>query len=210
MSGEYALHHNLLAFLKKQTDTFVLQQRLNGKRPVSIRGNHQLWDGEQPYKFNLNRKTKSLEAEATQQPFNVRYLPWVQPKGVSFMKIDPKAHIVTTAQLSGCSMFVALVNGEPWMFHASDNSTNVTNAWFKRTAAYEAMRRLGGLSFCLSLEKGCDAYKKGSGGIFFGQRVVKATDGKSAWGFYFFNSLDAKVHRLASSDPGTNATLPVV
>lgn len=212
MPSNYELNTNLLAFLKKQAKQFLFFEDGVSKLPnfgTSTGRNMMLYDGTQP--FELNMKGGHLYAKPSSIASPVRYLPWVTPKGVAYMKIDPNAHIVTTAQLSGCNMYVAKIGGDTWLFHASDNSRIVTNEFFKRIMAEKAMRSLRGTSFCLSLEKGRQTFypKTRCGGVFLGQKVVKTVDGTSAWGFYFFDVHRMKIHRLASSDAGTNATLPI-
>ena len=149
MPSNYELNYNLLAFLRKYEKTLLISGPTINRQTRDV----VKVDGEQPYELCLQGGCIKAEKRNKSQKWPVRYLPWVAPRGVAYMEIDPAAHIVTTAQLSGCSMFVAVDNNRIWMFHASDDSTNVLNEHFKRTSAENAMRIAGCLSFCLTLEK---------------------------------------------------------
>ena len=207
MPSQYELNYNLLAFLSKYNGNLLMRGPTIGRRTRDI----VQVDGEQPYELKLNGGAIEANKKDKGQKWPVRYLPWIAPRGVAYMEIDPAAHIVTTAQLSGCSMFVAVNGDKIWMFHASDNSTNVLNEFMKRTGAETAMRKAGCSSFCLTLEKKRFEFYKPPrvAGIFFGQRAVKTSDGSSAWGFYLYNNFDKKVYRVPSSNAYTNATLPM-
>ena len=138
-----------------------------------------------------------------------RFLPF-RPDCVSWMRIDPTATTVYTAQLSGCNMYVSTIGTDVWLFHTNANTEadDAANARKKRSMAEAVRTRLGGTSWDLSLERGVQPfYQVGvAAGIFFGQKVVSTKSGNSAWGFYLYTP-DGHVHRIASSVGATNATL---
>jgi hypothetical protein len=151
-----------------------------------------------------------IRVEATGSSSPCRFLPF-QPDRCTYMEVDSAASAVFTSQLSGCNIYVSTVNGAIWLFHANANAatgSNDANNNTKRALAQRARQRVRGMGWDLSLERGVQAfYPAGAAvGIFFGQKVGRVAGG-SGWGFYLY-TLDGQVHRLASNQAGTNATLP--
>ena len=215
MSDKYRVNTNPLSWLSSQTGSVTI-----GEPYVADTTGWRTVETDKRWRFNSTKKFElgvtmvgtnpkiTVAAAVGKSP--IRFLPF-RESGVAYMKLDDSASVVFTSQLTGCNMYVATVGGDVWVFHANANDVtdSAGNTRLKRSRAQDALQQAGGNTFDLSLERGFASYYQAgtAAGIFFGQKVTKVQNGKSAWGFYLYNPYDHQVHRLASSVAGTNATM---